>query len=153
MKVAHSCSTLCDPMDRGAWWARTLEWVAIPFSRGSSRPRDRTWVSRTAGRFFIVRAIGEALKKVTASLIRFLSHVPRGQGGERGGPGAVGSPSALSRPEREPHWWAPQCPATGMGGHLGYLQPRPKLTILHHQAPFQSRAPYPIAMEGTHPGP
>ena len=35
---------------------RTLEWVAIPFSRGSSRPRDRTWASRIAGRFFTSRA-------------------------------------------------------------------------------------------------
>ena len=32
--------------------ARILEWVAIPFSRGSSRPRDRTRVSHIAGRFF-----------------------------------------------------------------------------------------------------
>ena len=32
--------------------ARILEWVAIPFSRGSSQPRDRTQVSCTAGRFF-----------------------------------------------------------------------------------------------------
>ena len=32
--------------------ARVLEWVAFPFSRGSSRPRDRTQVSCIAGRFF-----------------------------------------------------------------------------------------------------
>ena len=32
--------------------ARMLEWVAIPFSRVSSRPRDRTRVSYIAGRFF-----------------------------------------------------------------------------------------------------
>ena len=32
--------------------ARILEWVAIPFSRGSSQPRDRTQVSCIAGRFF-----------------------------------------------------------------------------------------------------
>ena len=32
--------------------ARILEWVAIPFSRGSSQPRDWTWVSCTEGRFF-----------------------------------------------------------------------------------------------------
>ena len=31
--------------------ARILEWLAFPFSRGSSQPRDRTQVSRTAGRF------------------------------------------------------------------------------------------------------
>ena len=33
---------------------RILEWVAMPFSRGSSPPRDRTWDSRIAGRFFTV---------------------------------------------------------------------------------------------------
>ena len=36
--------------------ARILEWVAIPFSRGSSCPRDQTWVFYIAGRFFIVWA-------------------------------------------------------------------------------------------------
>ena len=53
--VAQSCPTLCDPMDyvvHGILQARILEWVAIPFSRGSSQPRDRTQVSRTAGKFF-----------------------------------------------------------------------------------------------------
>ena len=34
--------------------ARILEWVAIPFSRGSSQPRDQTQVSCIAGRFFTV---------------------------------------------------------------------------------------------------
>ena len=38
--------------------ARILEWVAISFSRVSSRPRDRTWVSCTAGRFFTFWAVG-----------------------------------------------------------------------------------------------
>ena len=33
--------------------ARVLEYVAISFSRGSSRPRDRTRVSRVAGRYFL----------------------------------------------------------------------------------------------------
>ena len=37
-----------------------LEWVAIPFSRGSSQPRDWTWVFCTAGRFFTVWATREA---------------------------------------------------------------------------------------------
>ena len=36
----------------GVLQARTLEWVATPFSRGYSRPRDQTWVSHTAGRLF-----------------------------------------------------------------------------------------------------
>ena len=58
--VAQSCPTLPNPMDCSppgfsVHWilqARTLEWVAISFSRGPSPPRDRTWVSRIAGRFF-----------------------------------------------------------------------------------------------------
>ena len=54
-EVAQSCPTLCDPMDcslpgssiYGIFQATELEWVAISFSRGSSRPRDRTLVSCT----------------------------------------------------------------------------------------------------------
>ena len=38
----------------GILQARLLEWVAIPFSRGSSRPKDRTWVSCIADRFFTI---------------------------------------------------------------------------------------------------
>ena len=55
VKVTQSCLTLCDPMDytaHGILQARILEWVAVPFSRGSSQPRDRTQVSHIAGRFF-----------------------------------------------------------------------------------------------------
>jgi hypothetical protein len=40
--------------------ARILEWVAIPFSRGSSRSRNQTQVSHVAGRFFTIRAVFEA---------------------------------------------------------------------------------------------
>ena len=60
--IAQSCLTLCDPMDcsspgssvHGIIQASILEWVAIPFSRGSSRPRDQTCVSCIAGGFFTV---------------------------------------------------------------------------------------------------
>ena len=55
VKVAQLCPTLYDPMDyivHGILQARILEWVAFPFSRGSSQPRDRTQVSCIAGRFF-----------------------------------------------------------------------------------------------------
>ena len=41
---------------------RILEWVAYPFSSGSSRPRNRTVVSCIAGKFFTNWAIREALK-------------------------------------------------------------------------------------------
>ena len=55
VKVAQSCPTLCNPMDYtvlGILQARILEWVAFPFSRGSSQPMDQTQVSCIAGRFF-----------------------------------------------------------------------------------------------------
>ena len=55
VKVAQPCPTLCDPMVytvHGILQARILEWVAFPFSRGSSQPRDRMQVSHIAGRFF-----------------------------------------------------------------------------------------------------
>ena len=51
VKVAQFCLTLCDPMDY-ILQARILEWVAFPFSRGSSQPRDRAQVSHIAGGFF-----------------------------------------------------------------------------------------------------
>ena len=60
VKVAQPCPTLCDPMDytvHGVLQARILEWVAFPFSRGSSQPRDQTQVSHTAGRFLTNWAI------------------------------------------------------------------------------------------------
>ena len=49
--------------------ARILEWIAIPFSRGSSRPRDQTWVLCVAGRFFAIWATRGAL---TATILRAL---------------------------------------------------------------------------------
>ena len=63
VKVTQSCLTLCDPMDytvHGILQARILEWVAFPFSRGSSQPRDWTGVSCIAGRFFTNCAMREA---------------------------------------------------------------------------------------------
>ena len=63
MKVAQSCATLCNPMDytpHGILQARILEWIAVPFSRGSSQPRDQTQVSHIAGGFFTSRATREA---------------------------------------------------------------------------------------------
>ena len=45
--------------------ARVVEWVASSFSRGSSQPRDQTWVSRIVGRCFTLCSIREALVKIT----------------------------------------------------------------------------------------
>ena len=42
VQATQSCPTLCDPMDytvHGILQSRILEWVAFPFSRGSSQPR------------------------------------------------------------------------------------------------------------------
>ena len=57
-EVTQLCPTLCDSMDSSLWGssvhgifqARVLEWIAISFSRESSLPRNRTQVSRIAGR-------------------------------------------------------------------------------------------------------
>ena len=69
-------STLCDPMDcrvlpgssvHGILQARTLEWVTMPSSRGSSRPRDWTCVSVSpalVGRFFTTSTIWEAPESI-----------------------------------------------------------------------------------------
>ena len=61
------CPTLSDPMDcslpgssvHGILQARILEWVAMPSSKGSSRPRDRTQVSHVSCRFFTTSATWE----------------------------------------------------------------------------------------------
>ena len=63
VKVTQLCLPLCDPTDytvHGILQARILEWVAFPFSRGSSQPRDQTQVSRIAGGFFTSWATREA---------------------------------------------------------------------------------------------
>ena len=71
LQLAQSCLTLCDPADysppgssvHGIFQARMLGWVAISFSRGSSRPRDRTrifYISSIAGRFFTTNVTWEA---------------------------------------------------------------------------------------------
>ena len=68
--VAELCLYLCYPVDycppgssvHGIFQARVLEWVAISFTRGSSPPRDWTWVSCMAGRFFTNWATRKAQK-------------------------------------------------------------------------------------------
>ena len=60
--VTQLCLTLCSPMDysppgfsvHGILQTRILEWVSIPFLKGSSPPRDQTQVSCIAGRFLTV---------------------------------------------------------------------------------------------------
>ena len=68
MLVTQSCPILCNPMDysppvssvHGISQAGILERIAISLSRGSSRPRERTRVSCTAGGFFTIGVSREA---------------------------------------------------------------------------------------------
>ena len=69
-EVAQSCLTLCDLMDcslpgssvHGIFQARVLEWGAISFSRGTSRPRDRTRVSHIVGRRLSLSKLRELVR-------------------------------------------------------------------------------------------
>ena len=70
----QSCPTLFDPKDcslpgssvHEILWARILEWVATPFSRGSSQTRDGTQVSHSAGGFFIIWVTSEAPRNASS---------------------------------------------------------------------------------------
>ena len=72
VSVIQSCLTLCDPTDcsppgssvHGILKARILEWVAIPSSRGSSQPRDRTQVSCIAD-----SVLSEPLRKPCKAIV------------------------------------------------------------------------------------
>ena len=73
-KLLQSCWTLRDPMDcsppgfsiYGIFQARILEWVAMPFSRASSLPRDQTQVFCIVGRFFTVWATREYINCIVS---------------------------------------------------------------------------------------
>ena len=62
--VTQLCPTLCNPMEcnlpdfsvHGILQVRILEWVAVPFSRGSFQARDQTQVPCIAGRFPTISA-------------------------------------------------------------------------------------------------
>ena len=68
--VAKLCPTLCDPMDcsppgssvHGISQATILEWVAISFSRGFSKPRDQTHISCLTGGFLSLGHLGSQKK-------------------------------------------------------------------------------------------
>ena len=69
------CLTLCNPMDwisvHGISQARILVWVAFPFSRGSSWPRDRTQVPCIAGRFLLPELPGKLIFSMGAGYPHF----------------------------------------------------------------------------------
>ena len=67
-EVTQSRQTLPSSMDcslpgssiHGIFRTRILEWVVISFSRGSSQPRDQTWVFHIAGKLFTISATRES---------------------------------------------------------------------------------------------
>ena len=79
-EVAQSCPTLCDPMDcslpgssvHGIFQTIVLEWIAISFSRGASRPRDQTQVSHIVDRCFTVWATREVYKNLFITQITMM---------------------------------------------------------------------------------
>ena len=80
--VAQLCLSFWDPADcsppgstvHGILQARILEWVAIPFSRGSSQPRDRTWVFCIVGGLFLIWATREASSQTVQHRISAVLH-------------------------------------------------------------------------------
>ena len=92
--VVQSCPTLCDPMDcrppdssaNGILQARIMEWVAIPFSKGSSWPKDWTLDLCITGRLFTVVTPQETEPDLPASVQESPAEVwvnrglPQGQG-------------------------------------------------------------------------
>ena len=69
----HGCSLPVSSV-HGILQARILEWIAIPFSRGSSWPRDQTWVFCTAGRFFAIWATRGALIAIILRVVKRKEH-------------------------------------------------------------------------------
>ena len=76
MLVSLSCLTLCNTIDynppgfsvHGILQARILQWIPIPFSRGSSWARDQTQVSSTTGKFFTTEPPGKPTFSFTQHL-------------------------------------------------------------------------------------
>ena len=89
--VVQLCLTLCNPIDyspsgssvHAIFQTRILEWVAMPFSKRSSWPRDQTRVSCIVERFFTIWAtsvtiyIREKLKHIHTCLIHICIHINR----------------------------------------------------------------------------
>ena len=83
VKVAQSCLTLCNSIQFMEFSRPESEWVAFPFSSGSSQPSNQTGVSCTAGGFFTNWAMNPS------AMLGDLASIPglgRSHGGENGNP-------------------------------------------------------------------
>ena len=106
----------------GILQAKMLEWVAILFSRGSSQPRDWTWVSCIAGRFFTIWATREAQNYTPKKLKKRYIQNPR-----------------TPLPPQPPPCWAPSSSFLWvlqqlLGWSSWFWHPHPPLSILHTEA-------------------
>ena len=85
VKVAQSCPTLCDHMGypvQEILQARILEWVAFPFSRGSSQPSDQTQVFHIECRLFtswVTRKGSSCIQLYLICLIIMSTDIPRNE--------------------------------------------------------------------------
>ena len=136
---------------RGILQARILEWVAIPFFRGSSQPRDQIQVSCIAGTFFTIWATREVYKQ------KFCAKCLPVQDSCENTPGA-------GKPLTDPSWsWAA---GLGGGSHIGQREredpgwlhilgddgPLAKLGHLGEEAGLPQRAtPFLVKQAGTFP--
>ena len=95
---------------QGILHTRILEWVAFPFSSGSSQPRDQTHVSHIAGGFFTSRATKEAQEHWSGWPIPSLGDLPD-PGIEPGFPALQADtlPTELSGKPLVHFWWSENC--------------------------------------------
>ena len=104
---------------RGILQARILEWVASPFSRGSSWPRNRTHISCTAGGFFTTEPTEKPSDSCTAGSLCSQHSLPKG----------LGLPVALRRRGEAARLWAqhrqppPWRPGPSLGADRGVMSP------------------------------
>ena len=119
---------LCNPMDcsppgsssvYGIFQARTLEWVAIFFSRGSSRPRDQTQVSHIAGRLFTFWATRESHGPYRKCKLE-KNHAKIWSGISKWGGEVVKNPPANPGDRRWFDPWLRKIPGEGNGNMLRY---------------------------------
>ena len=92
----------------GIFQERTLEWIAISFSRGSSRLRNWIWVSCIAGRFFTDWVMREVQKKTyltTLGLSCGTRDLVPWPGMEPGPPALGARVLAAGPPGKAPHFW------------------------------------------------
>ena len=165
MLVTQSCPTLCYPLGppgssvHGSLQARILEWVAILFSKGSSRARDGTRVSCTTGGFF-TESPGRYLEAPSADRgegggDKSETGLAKGRGPDMAGLTLVGSGGegwVGGRGPRDslscilflkPRWLMPKAPSSFPAGHFQPSQSPSFCDDRHQPSPQTGGLPCP----------